>query len=82
MGGGAVTIIGRYSKVANLFRMRPLILISSVAEWSMAVDLSYTIERCVGSNPTASIIIYFFWQGDLRENLANYETTTRASFLD
>lgn len=32
---------------------------ASLAEWSKAVDLSSTIERCVGSNPTACNVAMF-----------------------
>lgn len=39
------------------------IWLASLAEWSMAVDLSSTIERCVSSNLTARRQLFFaFWE--------------------
>ena len=55
----------------------------SLAEWSKAVDLSSTIERCVGSNPTASIkstFCMFFLSCQHVEELAGYDGS-RHDFL-
>ena len=45
-----------------------------MAEWSKATDLRPVIVRCVGSNPTLSIKIFFCFYIELKYNINYYFT--------